>query len=153
MAHTVSVQKIEAWGGLKAVIFDFTGHDDYDKTGGGDPISAYELGLGEIMCIPSTTASGYLFEFIHSTGRMKTYYATNPTAHAHDLVFKANAAANAVTMAANSLRNASAGDLTVAGAGADGGIANTTPADGPGAEVEDTKDLSGVTVRMIAFGY
>ncbi len=49
---------------------------------------------------------------------------TDHAVHAHDLVFQANPAANAVTMAANSLRNASAGALTVVGAGADGGIMN-----------------------------
>ena len=46
--------------------------------------------------------------------------------HAHDLVFEANPAANAVTMAADSLRNASAGALTVTGGGADGGVQNQT---------------------------
>ena len=46
--------------------------------------------------------------------------------HSHDLEFKANAAANAVTMAANSLRNASANALTVVGGGADGGIMDKT---------------------------
>lgn len=45
-------------------------------------------------------------------------------AHAHNMIYKANPAANAVTMAANSLHNATAGDITVAGAGADGGIQN-----------------------------
>ncbi len=49
---------------------------------------------------------------------------TDHPVHAHDLVFAANPAANAVTMAANSLRNATAGALTVVGAGADGGIQN-----------------------------
>ena len=42
--------------------------------------------------------------------------------HAHDLVFEANPAANAVTMAADSLRNATAGALTVTGGGVDGGV-------------------------------
>jgi hypothetical protein len=87
-------------------------------------------------------------------------------AHAHDMVFKANPAANAVTMAANSLRNATAGDLTVAGAGADGGIQNTTatgtnsvPAFTGGAQgqiafaqVSNAVNLSAVTVRCLFIG-
>ena len=92
------------------------------------------------------------------------------TTHSHDLIFKANAAANAVTMAANSLRNATAGDLTVTGGGADGGIAaitggtpagtNNAPAftgTAVGAaalvEVANTTDLSALTgVKFMAIG-
>jgi len=67
----------------------------------------------------------------------------NHADHAHDLVFNANAAANAVTMAANSLRNATAGALTVTGGGADGGVQDqaipahvvTQPNDHPAADI------------------
>jgi len=96
---------------------------------------------------------GYLFEFDKTNSKIKVLYPTNPPAHAHDLVFKANATTNAVTVSTNSLRNASAADVTVAGAGADGGIMNTTPPDAVGAEVGNGTDLSGLTgVSFIAVG-
>lgn len=67
--------------------------------------------------------SGFLFEFDKTNNKVKVLHPTKvAAAHAHDLEFKGTAAANAVTMAANSLRNASAGALTVVGGGADGGI-------------------------------
>lgn len=85
------------------------------------------LGLTAIDFWEIPPQQGYLFERVEVDEKIKVRFGGAPTAaHAHDLVFKANAAANAVTMAANSLRNASAGDLTVVGAGADGGIANNT---------------------------
>ena len=71
-------------------------------------------------------------------------------AHAHNLMFKANAAANAVTMAANSLRNASAGDLTVAGGGADGGI--MLVAAGPLTEVPTSHAPAATTLRLLLRG-
>jgi hypothetical protein len=84
--------------------------------------------------------------FSNNIATIKVYYSM--TSHAHDILFKANAAANAVTMAANSLRNASAGDLTVAGDGADGGC--RTVAKNVGSEVitADGVNMSGITFRL-----
>ena len=65
------------------------------------------------------TINGYHYRYDEVNHSIRIFESA---AHAHDLVFKANAAANAVTMAANSLHNASAGDLTIAGGGNDGGI-------------------------------
>lgn len=94
------------------------------------------LGIWDLGCNGATSASVVPY-WDYVAGKLMCFRAGVPVgtvaaptftgvAHAHDMVFKANAAANAVTMAANSLRNATAGDLTVAGAGADGGIQNTT---------------------------
>lgn len=80
------------------------------------------------------------------------FYPTNAAAaHAHDLVFKANAAANAVTMAANSLRNATGGDLTVTGGGADGGIA-TGGAITAAAAAEVANDVDVGEINFMAIG-
>ena len=65
------------------------------------------------------TVNGYCYRYDEVNHSIHIFESAT---HAHNLVFKANAAANAVTMAANSLRNASAGDLTVVGGGSDGGI-------------------------------
>ena len=98
---------------------------------------------------------GHVFEWDKTNKKIKALYPTVvAAAHAHSLVFKANAAANAVTMAANSLRNASVGDLTVVGAGTDGGIQNAGAIAAQAAtEVPNTTDLSALTeVSFIAIG-
>ena len=72
------------------------------------------------------------------------------SAHTHDLVFKANAAANAVTMATNNLHNASGEDLTAAGGGADGGI--MAVGGRPLAEVPTSHAPAATTLRLLLRG-
>lgn len=95
------------------------------------------------------SSNGYLVRW-NTTD--KCFHAFYPAiAHSHSLIFKANAAANAVTMAANSLRNASAGDLTVVGGGADGGIA-TGGAISAAAGTEVANDVDIGTINFFAIG-
>ena len=93
------------------------------------------------------TINGYHYRYDEVNHSIRIFESA---AHAHNLMFKANAAANAVTMAANSLRNASAGDLTVAGGGADGGI--MLVAAGPLTEVPTSHAPAATILRLLLRG-
>ena len=93
------------------------------------------------------TINGYHYRYDEANHSIRIFESA---AHAHNLMFKANAAANAVTMAANSLRNASAGDLTVAGGGADGGIMSV--AGRPLTEVPTSHAPAATILRLLLRG-
>jgi hypothetical protein len=117
-------------------------------TATGDAISPAALGFpcGRIDTVMfSGDWKGLIPQWIPVGAKIKLYNPQSP--HAHDVLFKANPAANAVTMAANSLRNASAGDLTVAGAGADGGVRNSTA--GAGSEYAGTPNFTDAWIMAI----
>lgn len=184
MALTISNHKTSVFGNKRTSTFDVAFDSSYPT--GGEPLSLSNLGLSEVDIVLISQKSGYMLEYDYTNKKVLAYRSAGFTpagtvaapvftgsalaTHAHDLVFKANAAANAVTMAADSLRNATAGDLTVTGGGADGGIAaitGGTPAGTNNApaftgtavsaaalvQVADTTDLSGLTgVRFLAIG-
>ncbi len=146
MALAITNQKTSVFGDKRTSKFDVAFDSSYPT--GGESLSLSLIGLMEVDIVLISQKSGYVMEYDYTNSKILVY---RMPAHAHDLVFKANAAANAVTMAANSLRNVSAGDLTVAGGGADGGIA--AQAAGALAEVSNTTDLSALTgVRILAIG-
>ena len=93
------------------------------------------------------TINGYQYRYDEVNHSIRIFESA---VHTHYLVFKANAAANAVTMAANSLHNASAGDLTIAGGGDDGGI--MTVAGKPLAEVPVSHAPAATTLRLLLRG-
>jgi len=93
------------------------------------------------------TVNGYQYRYDEVNHSLRIFESAT---HAHNLVFKANAAANAVTMAANSLRNASASALTVVGGGADGGI--MLVAAGPLTEVPISHAPAATILRLLLRG-
>lgn len=150
MALTITNQKTSVFGNKRTATFDVAFDSSYPT--GGESLSLSLIGLNEANIVLISQKSGYVFEYNYTNNKVLVYRSAANT-HAHDLVFKANAAANAVTMATNSLHNATVGDLTVAGGGADGGIANITVAAAPLAEVTNATDLSTLTgVRFLAIG-
>lgn len=146
MALTVTIKSTDVFGNKRVHIVEI-GFDDSYPTGG-EPLTARSLGMSAVDFALFEPSAGYTFEYDHTNEKIKAYRSAS---HAHDLVFKANAAANAVTMAANSLRNATGGDLTVVGGGADGGIAVIAQA--ALAEVTAAVDLLALTnVRGLIVG-
>lgn len=150
MGLTISNQKTSVFGNKRTSTFDVAFDSSYPT--GGESLSLGTLGLSEVDIVLISQKSGYVLEYDYTNNKVLAYRSAAFT-HAHSLIFKANAAANAVTMAANSLHNATAGDLTVVGGGADGGIASYTGAAATLTEVADTTDLSALTgVRFMAIG-
>ena len=146
MALSISNKKTSVFGNKRISKFDVAFGASYPT--GGEALSLSTIGLNEVDIVMISQKSGYVLEYDYTNNKVLAYRSPS---HSHDLVFKANAAANAVTMAANSLRNASAGDLTVAGGGADGGISNSAQL--ALAEVANATDLSALTgVRVLAIG-
>ena len=145
MALSISNKKTSVFGNKRISKFDVAFGASYPT--GEEALSLSTIGLNEVDIVMISQKSGYVLEYDYTNNKVLAYRSA---AHAHDLVFKANAAANAVTMAANSLHNSSADDLTVI-TGADGGISNSAQL--ALAEVTNGIDLSALTgVRVLAIG-
>ncbi len=183
MAVTIAkeqLHKIPTAGGSGLILGVFLVTFDASYPTGGEEVdlSGYMKQVLDMKVQATEDSPGYVFDvddanFATAKPKIEAYWSAENThsvtqpddhaAHAHDLVYKANPAANAVTMAANSLHNASAGDLTVAGGGADGGIQNMAAMKHANAavakhnaaalaEVTNATDLSAVKVRCIVWG-
>lgn len=117
----------------------------------GVAVSAAQVGLGVIDRLDIQPTGGYVFEYIPSTGKVKAY---RRDAHTHDLSLKNAAVADGATTRVNAGTNLlganTGGDLTIAGAGANGGVANSTQA--PLAEVSNAVDISSIVAQFRATG-
>lgn len=101
------------------------------------PAGGIPLSLGKLACpntieslvIYDTGASGYHYEYDQANKKLRIF---EMSAHAHDLSLKnaavADGATTRINAGANLLGANTGGDLTVVGAGANGGIKNSVPA-------------------------
>ena len=130
-------------------------------TGGGNYPTMTVTGVRTIESIADIQmwAPGYIVDPVSVAGNIISYRIRSVhDAHSHILKSSAGApAANAVTMAANSLHNASAGALTIsADLGTEGvmdaAASITTIANQQAIEVPDTSVLNGVTFRALVLG-
>lgn len=97
----------------------------------GIPINIGKLGCPtyvESMVVVDQGASGYRFQYDQSASKL---VLVHQGAHTHDLLLKnaavADGASARVNAGANLLGANTGGDLTVTGAGANGGVVNKTP--------------------------
>jgi hypothetical protein len=103
-------------------------------------------------------APGYVVDAVTVANNVITFRIRSAhDAHSHAILFNANPAAQAVTMAADSLRNASAGALTVKADSADGGInpataSITTIANQQAIEIPNGSVIAGVTYYATVVG-
>lgn len=82
----------------------------------------------ESLNVVDTGGSGYQFKFDKANVKLRIF---EMAAHAHDILLKdavqADGATSRVNAAANKLGANTGGDITVAGAGANGGVRNSVP--------------------------
>lgn len=95
---------------------------------GGIPLSLGKLGCPNViesLVVYDSGASGYHYEYDQANGKLRLFQSAQ---HTHDLLLKnaavADSAGSRVNAGANLLGANTGGDLTVAGAGANGGVVN-----------------------------
>lgn len=126
----------------------------------GVAVSAAQLGLGTIYSFTIDPASGYIFEYVASTGKVKAYVHGGFASHTHDILVKGGQSAattNVVQVAGtDTLGKEQVTDRTIVGtASATKGGVVALASDGggsPGAEVTNLTNLSGVTFNWRAVG-
>lgn len=99
---------------------------------GGVPLTKGKLGCPNViesMAVVAQASSGYQFSYIDSSGNLLVMQAPAQT-HSHTLTLKNAAVSDGATTRVNAGSNLlganTGGDLTIAGNGANGGIANAT---------------------------
>lgn len=90
-------------------------------TGGDTGLTAAVLGLDRVLLATFDQPAGYTLHYNYTNGNV---FARRSAVHGHVIHFQTGAAANAVTMATNNLRNAGAAQsvATVADATGEGGV-------------------------------
>ena len=157
-------------GWIRETFFDITLDNSYPT--GGETIAAKNVGLqqlfgldviGQGLVSGSAPTSAYFFEFNPYTGKLQAFEATaagSIAAHSHTLNLKNAAVADGATTRVNAgtnLLGANTGsDISIAGGGANGGIANATTTltgtPGPLTEVANATDLSTIKIRVRCTG-
>lgn len=144
-------------GVLSIVSASVAGSNNY-QAGGRPTMTVTNVRQIESIADVQMWAPGYIVDAVSVAGNVITYrMRSSHDAHSHALLFEANAAANAVTMAADSIRNATAGALTVKADNADGGVVPaaasiTTIANQQAIEIPNASNVAAVTIYAIVVG-
>lgn len=142
----------------KVVAHHFTGPVQYHHGGVNDFIDIPGLKGIHVIQDVRMWAPGLIVEPVAVLGPRVEYHVRGVTnVHAHDIAYKDVAGGDAVNVLGNEMGQASGGDITVAGAGANGGCkVETTPAlaaDAAAFVLPDDVALNGTTIYVIAHGW
>lgn len=132
MPLTVAIRRRVHMPAGQAVIADVTFDTSYDATG--EPLSAAELGFAmRIDFCLAAPAGGLIFEYDHSTGRLRAFYPTGGVTASPGTLSDPRVTSGASTASAV---NATTPDITP----------------GRGKEVATGSNLSSITCRVFAIG-
>ena len=126
---------------------------------GGLAVDPHSFGMSKlkgVIPVGGIAASvGYIFAYDTVNNKLLVGNATG-AAHSHSLTLKNAAVADGATTRVNAgtnLLGANTGsDITVAGGGANGGVASATPGASAFVEVANGTVLSAITVRLLGIG-
>ena len=166
----------DKWGKCHIMARDVTFDSSYPT--GGEALPPSMFGMNEITGVSivgyDADAAPYVVRYNYATGKLMVFTSAGFTpagtitvnAHAHDLLLKdaavMDSAGSRVNAGTDLLGANTGGDITVAGAGANGGVQNTTAtatfagtavAAAGLSEVANGTNLSALTVRVVAYGW
>lgn len=143
---------------MKTVTHHFAGPTQYHHLATNDFVNV--PGLKGILRIDDVRmwAPGLIVVPVAVAGSRVEYHVMSVTnTHAHDINFKDAGAGDAADVLGNQLGNASAGDITVTGAGANGGLSKAatpaTAATAAGILLTDNTNIAAVDIYILAVGY
>jgi hypothetical protein len=151
MALTLSKVAEGSSGNLRWKVLDITGDSAYPT--GGESLTAENFGMHTLYAVLSAMADGYTFEYDATNAKLMVY---NPlSAHQHNFQIHDRGSTIDGTLALGISANAAtakiqASSTSVALTGSNNPVLNNTVA--AGSEVANGTDLSGVSVRVMAFG-
>lgn len=142
----------------KTVGHHFTGPAQYHHGAANNTVNIPGLKSIHVINDVRMWAPGLLVEPVAVLGNRIEYHVRGlVNMHAHDIAYKDAAGGDAVNVVGNEMGQASGGDITVAGAGANGGCkVETTPAlvaDAMSFVLPDDTNLSGIDIYVVAVGW
>ncbi len=143
---------------MKTVSHHFAGPAQYHHGGVNDSVAV--PGLKGILNINDVRmwGAGVIVVPLAVSGRTVTYHVHSMTnTHAHDINYKDAAPGDAVNVVTDELGQASGGDITVVGGGANGGastaVTPATAALASGLVLADDTNISAIDIYILAVGY
>jgi hypothetical protein len=162
MALTFTKIDEDVWGKTTVKVYNILLDSSYPTNGYKASLgfAARAFGLSKILGMQliglNAAASVVVHLAFDYTNTALMAFRANLPAHSHPLTLKNAAVADGATTRVNAGTNLlganTGGDLTIAGAGANGGVQNSTAVQVPLVEVSNAVDLSAVTARFLIFG-